>query len=265
MLRLIAVLIVPIVWLLSQARDDAGAGSGGGSAGGSGAGDKGSAGGAGSAGSGSGSGGQGSGGSSEGSGAGSATGGAAAGSGFEGEFNPEQARALIDKLRPFESEALQLRQQLQQAQSSLQEYEQQNQTELEQAQNKLAQAEADKLKLQQEVRELKARVLGGELGIVDTQAAALLLKWDELGEEPDDEKVKAALEQMVKDRPWLKGATQQQRQQQTQQNKNGGSGDSGVTSTNQSRTNQGKEQPKHQMGLGRIKAAINAASKGSGS
>lgn len=242
MLRIILTLLLSLMWAGWQTFQQAG-GSGGEGSGQSGSGGAGGqTGGAGGSGSGEGSGGQG----------GKSGEGAAAGTGFEGEFNPEQARALIDKLRPYETQAAELQTQLTEAQSKLEEYEQASQSELETATKTVANLEADKAKLQQEVRQLKVRVLAGEIGVVDTQAASLLLKWDELGDDPKEETVKAALDVLVKERPWLKGATPEQNQQQTP----------GQSATNQARSGgDGGGSKKIKPGRSRIIAGIAAAAK----
>lgn len=242
MFRVIAIAILPLLAIIWQTLTETGGGGGQGSSQGS-SGGGGQSGGDGASGSG--------GGSASGSGQSAAQGTGTAGTGFEGEYNPEQARALIDKLRPFETQAAQLQAKLTDAETQLAEFQAQGQSELQQATTKVANLEADKLKLQQDVRQLKVRVLGGEAGIVDTQAASLLLKWKELGDEPDDEKVKAALNQMVQDRPWLLGDRQPQQQETPGQNV-----------TNGGRTGGGNgEESKPKPGRSRILAAIKSQAK----
>ncbi|MEJ7872208.1 MAG: hypothetical protein WKF67_08095 [Rubrobacteraceae bacterium] len=246
MFRLIAVTMLPLLALIWQTLTETGAspGAGQGSGQSSGSGEGGQTGGAGSSGSG---------GSAERTSTGQDTSGS---SGTDAAWNeahhdPERAKALIDKLRPYETQAAQLQAQLSEAQTSLQNYEAQNQTELEQATTKVANLEADKALLQQEVRQLKVRVLGGEAGIVDTEAASLLLKWDELGDEPKEETVKAAMAQMVQDRPWLTAQAQTQTQQIV-----------GQSATNAGRTGSGNtETQKPKAGRSRILAGIKAAAK----
>jgi polyhydroxyalkanoate synthesis regulator phasin len=252
MFRFITIVILPLLAIVWQTLTETGGAGGQESGQGSGSSGGGQAGGAGASG-------EKPGGSAERTSTGQDTSGASgsgspgAGTGFEGEFNPEQARALIDKLRPYETQAAQLQTQLTEAQQKLQDYEAQNQTELERATTSVANLEVDKARLQQEVRQLKVRVLGGEAGIIDTQAASVLLKWDELGEEPEEETVKAALAQMVQDRPWLTAQAQQGARQQT---------------TEQAATNAGRsaaggttETQKPKPGRSRILAGIRAQAK----
>lgn len=261
MLRLIAALLLPMIYLLGRSLTETGSGGGSGTGsggGGEGSGAGGQTGGAGTSGSGGGSGGTGTGqGTGEGAGAGAGTGSTDPWAGAE--HDPARAKALIDKLRPYETRSAQLETQLTEAQNKLNEHEQANQTELERANTTIANLEADKLKLQAEMRELKARVLGGEMGIIDTKAASLLLKWDELGDNPTDEQVTAALTVMANERPWLtqngQGVQTGQQQQQQQQTPD-------QSSTNGARSGSGGGGGKKiAPGLGRLKVAVKEHSK----
>jgi hypothetical protein len=264
MIRVVLMMFAPLLWALWQSLTETGGGGGQGSGQGAGSGgESGSTGGQGSSGSGGAQGGSGTGG---GGSSGDQGGGQdpnadlMARYGFSGDqFNPEVARALIDKLRPFETQAAQLNTQLTEAQQKLQEYEAEGQSELQQATTKIANLEADLAKERQKNRELNVRVLAGTAGIIDTEAAVALLKWDELGEQATEDQITAALTLMAKERPWL--TVQQQAQRQQQAGSGGGQQGSGQSATNGGRSSGAGEQAKPKPGKSRILSAIQKAGK----
>lgn len=169
--------------------------------------------------------------------------------GFTGAFDPETARALINKLRPFEEKAKTLEQEREALVKELEGYRESESSELENANRRLEASIAEQEKLAQENRQLKVRVIAGEFGIVDTQAASVLLKWDELGDTPEEETVRQALKQLVADRPWLKGQASQTPQVPK------------IDATNPGRQNK-EPHKKVEPGMSRIAHALNRAMSG---
>lgn len=128
-------------------------------------------------------------------------------------FNPQLAAQLVEGLRKTEK---QLRKELNQARSQVQDYEQQNQSELETATQKVGELEATNQLLQQQLRQMRVRVTASSLGITDPlqqKAASELLDWEKLGQEPEEKAIEAELNKLITDAPWLKTNESQPRQQ----------------------------------------------------
>lgn len=128
-------------------------------------------------------------------------------------FNPQLAQQLIEGLRKTERE---LRRELNQTRSQVQEYEAANQSELETATNKVAELEASNQLLQQQLRDMRVRVIASSLGVTDSdqqKAASALLDWEQLGDEPEEDALTASMTKLVTDKPWLKTSTGEKQNQ----------------------------------------------------
>lgn len=111
------------------------------------------------------------------------------------------------RLKEARKEAAKYRTDLRNAQKKIEELEGASKTELEKATDAKAKSEERASTLESDNRNLRARIIGGTVGI-DPAArgdAALLLDWSKIEDPTDDDQVESALRDLVKDRPYLLG------------------------------------------------------------
>lgn len=132
---------------------------------------------------------------------------------FDGPFDEARAKALIEKLRPFEQNAKELKGHLTDAQARLKEFEDADKSEVTRLSEQVNTVLENNKAILAENRKLRVQVRAATVGIIDPAAASALLDWAALGEEFTDAELDAALNQMATDRPWLKATGQVFRQQ----------------------------------------------------
>jgi hypothetical protein len=130
----------------------------------------------------------------------------------DGAFDPERAKATISKLREFEKQARAQAKELEALKAAQREREEAELSEQQKLAKRAERAEQEATALKGQLQGLVFRAAVAEaatrLGFVDTDAAARLLDADAVKRDADTGEVdgrslRAALEQMGKDRPWL--------------------------------------------------------------
>ncbi len=119
---------------------------------------------------------------------------------------PDLGQLTVEAARKLQNDARASLKRAKQAETELERLRQASMSGEDKRQQQEAQLHERLTTLEQTNRMLRVRAIAGELGVVDTEAAALLLRWDAI-DDPDDEKaVKRALKALTADRPWLLGS-----------------------------------------------------------
>lgn len=107
------------------------------------------------------------------------------------------------------AEAAKYRRQLRSVEKRVEELEAAEKSELERSTDKVTKAETQLQEATRKNAELRVRILAEDVGIVRSARAdaALLLDWNSISDPNDDTEVVAALEELVKERPYLLGTT----------------------------------------------------------
>jgi hypothetical protein len=107
------------------------------------------------------------------------------------------------------AEAAKFRKQLREEQAKVAGFEANQKTEFENARDKAKAAEDRADKAEERNRELHARLVAAEVGVVrEAHAdAARLLDWSSIEDPDDEEQVKAAMQTLVKEKPYLLGTS----------------------------------------------------------
>ena len=113
------------------------------------------------------------------------------------------------ELAKANAEAAKFRKQLREAQGKVEEYEANAKTESEKATERAIKAEERAVKAEERNRELRGRLIAAEVGVVrEAQVdAARLLDWSSVEDPDDDGQVRAAMQTLVKDKPYLLGTS----------------------------------------------------------
>jgi hypothetical protein len=109
-----------------------------------------------------------------------------------------------DELKRTRAEAKNYRLKLRELEKKLEERETGDMSELQRAQKSAEDAQTRVSTLETENRGLRVQVAASKAGIVDPEAAAVLLDWDDIAA-GDAKALDKALRELVKERPWLAG------------------------------------------------------------
>lgn len=108
-----------------------------------------------------------------------------------------------EQARKLRSENYELRQRLKQAEAALEEAKKGEQTELQKRDEEIQKQGERLAALERRNRSMGVQVAAGRLGIVDPEAADKLLDWDKIDNPADEQQIEQALQQLVKDKPYL--------------------------------------------------------------
>lgn len=129
---------------------------------------------------------------------------AASGAGAQGGEGEETLS--VEEARKLRSEAKNLRTRLKANEDELSKLKNAGLSEEEQRKAELGERDEKIGTLEKQNRALKVQVAASKVGIVDPEAAAALLDWDQVDDPDDPKSLERALKQLVEKRPWLRNA-----------------------------------------------------------